>query len=127
MFDALPFTVATPISLTAYVFFAAWLVLVNRWLRQSRALRGTARLGQYLGISAIAGAAIAGLGVLPAAMSWPQLATFAIGGLLFAIAILGTPIWLLLLGRSFANAPDAIPRIHPGEATQPAPEPGRVP
>jgi hypothetical protein len=106
VFDTLPFTVATPISLIAYVVFAAWLLLVNRWLRQSQALRRPARLGQYLGISAIAGAAIAGMGVLPAAGSWARLAMFAAGGLLFGIAILGTPVWLLLLGRSFTNIAD---------------------
>lgn len=101
--DVLPFTVATPISLTAYVLFAAWLLLVNRWLRQSQVLRRPARLGQYLGAAAIAGAVVAGVGILLPITSWPQLVLFATGGLLFGFAILGTPIWLVLLGRSLAD------------------------
>ncbi|MGI5237925.1 hypothetical protein [Dactylosporangium sp. CA-139066] len=127
VFGAVPFTVATPISLIAYLLFAAWLLLVNRWLRQSQALRGPFRLGQYLGAAAIAGAAIAGLGALPPAMSWPRLAVFATGGMLFGIAILGTPIWLLLLGRALTNTADATRPAHIHETGQPAHESGLVP
>lgn len=126
VFDVLPFTVATPISLIAYVVFAAWLLLVNRWLRQSQALRRPARLGRYLGISAIAGAAIAGMGVLAAARSWPQLTMFAAGGLLFGFAILGTPVWLLLLGRSLANLAD-MNRRPDIDTARPTAEPSRSP
>ncbi|HEX6873987.1 MAG TPA: hypothetical protein VF163_23040 [Micromonosporaceae bacterium] len=126
VFDILPLSVATTISLIAYVVFAAWLLLVNRWLQQSHALRRSARLGKYLGISAIAGAAIAGTGVLAAARSWPQLAMFAAGGLLFGFAILGTPVWLLLLGRSLANL--AHMNRRPGvDAARATAEPSRLP
>jgi hypothetical protein len=105
VFGALAFEVSTPISLAAFLVFAGWLFLVNRWLRQSAALGPrVARLGEFFGAGSLAGGAIVGLGLLLPWTSWPQLVVFGAGGLLGVVAMLGIPIWFLLLGRHLAGA-----------------------
>jgi hypothetical protein len=108
VFGALTFEVSTPISLAAFLVFAVWLFLVNRWLRQSAALGPrVARLGEFFGAGSLAGGAIVGLGLLLPWTSWPQLVVFGAGGLLGVVAMLGIPIWFLLLGRHLAGAAQA--------------------
>ena len=51
-----------------------------------------------------AGGAIGGLGLLLPWQSGPQLVAFGAAGLLAAVAMLGIPIWFLLLGRHLAVA-----------------------
>jgi hypothetical protein len=105
VFGTLPFEVSTPISLAAFLVFAFWLFLVNRWLRRSAALGPrVARLGEFFGAGSLASAAIVGLGLLLPWTSWPQLVVFGVGGLLVVVAMLGIPIWFLLLGRHLAGA-----------------------
>ncbi len=96
----LAFEVQAPIAVSAGMVLFLWLLLVNRWLRLSGALRSrVARLGEFLGAATLAGGAIVGLGFLLPWMSWPQLIFFGIGGVLAVIGMLGTPFWFLLLGR----------------------------
>jgi hypothetical protein len=115
VFGALTFEVSTPISLAAFSVFAVWLLLVNRWLRQSAALGPrVARLGEFFGAGPLAGGAIVGLGLLLPWTSWPQLVIFGVGGLLAVVAMLGIPIWFLLLGRHLAGAAQGALSQEPG-------------
>ena len=103
VFGVLAFNVQTPIMVGAWMVLCVWLLLVNRWLRLSDALRPRlARFGEFVGASTLAGGAVVGLGFLLPWMSWPQLVVFGIGGLLGVIGGLGIPVWFLLLGRHLA-------------------------
>ena len=96
----LAFDVQAPIMVAAWMVLCLWLLLVNRWLRLSGALRPrVARLGEFLGMGTLTGGAAVGLGFLLPWMSWPQLVMFGVGGLLGVIGMLGIPVWFLLLGR----------------------------
>ena len=99
----LAFEVATPITMAAWIILCLWLLLVNRWLRLSKALPvRLARLGEYLGAGTLAGYVIVGLGLLLPWMSWGQLVVFGLGMLIGLPAWLGIPVWFLLLGRHLA-------------------------
>jgi hypothetical protein len=100
----LGFEVQAPIMRASFVVFSGWLFLVNRWLRGSARLGWRiARLGERLGASTLAGAAIVGLGfVLP--WQWLRLAVSGVGALLVVLAMLGIPIWFLRLGRHLDRA-----------------------
>jgi MFS family permease len=99
----LAFEVATPIAMAAWIILSLWLLLVNRWLRLSDALRPRlTRLGEYLGAGTLAGYVIVGLGLLLPWMSWPQLVVFGVGGLIGLPAWLGIPVWFVVLGRYLA-------------------------
>ena len=103
VFGVLAFEVQAPIALGAGMIFFLWLLLINRWLRQSGALQPrVARFGEFLGTGILAGGALAGFGFLLPWMSWPQLIFFGAGGALAVIVMLGTPFWFLLLGRQLA-------------------------
>ena len=96
----LAFEVQAPIAMGAWTLLCLWLLLINRWSRQSGAFRpSVARLGEFLGAGMLAGGAVVGLGLLLPWMSWPQLILFGAGAVLTAITMLGTPFWFLLLGR----------------------------
>jgi hypothetical protein len=95
----LPFSVQLPITLTAFLGLAAWILLVS-----GPDLGGPVRrLGLLCGGAALAGAAVAGLGALLPAMSWPQLALFGIGGVPAVLAVLAMPLWFLRLGRALRS------------------------
>ncbi len=50
VFEVQRFNVQTPIAMAAWIVLSLWLLLVNRWLRLSAALRPRlARLGEFLG------------------------------------------------------------------------------
>ena len=99
----LAFEVATPITMAAWIILCLWLLLVNRWLRLSKALPvRLARLGEYLGAGTLAGYVIVGLGLLLPWMSSGQLVVFGLGMLIGLPAWLGIPVWFLLLGRHLA-------------------------
>ena len=99
----LSFEVETPIAMAAWIVLCVWLLLGNRWLRLSGALRPrVARLGEYLGAGALAGYVVVGLGLLLPWMSWPQLVVFGVGVLIGLPAYLGIPVWFVLLGRHLA-------------------------
>jgi len=101
----LSFEVVTPISMAAWVVLCVWLLLLNRWLRVSGALRlRVARLGEVLGAGVLAGYVIVGLGFLLPWMSWPQLAVFGVGVLIGLPAYLGVPVWVVLLGRHLGTS-----------------------
>jgi len=99
----LAFEVATPIAMAGWIILSLWLLLVNRWLRLSAALRPRlARLGEFLGAGTLAGYVVVGLGLLLPWMSWVQLVVFGVGGLIGLPAWLGIPVWFVLLGRHLA-------------------------
>jgi len=99
----LAFEVETPIAMAAWIILNLWLLLVNRWLRLSDALPSRlARLGEFLGVGALAGYVVVGLGLLLPWMSWPQLVVFGVGVLIGLPAYLGIPVWFVLLGRHLA-------------------------
>lgn len=99
----LAFEVQAPIAMGAWPLPCLWLLLINRWSRQSGALRpGVARLGEFLGAGMLARGAVVGLGLLLPWMSWPQL--ILCGAILAAITMLGTPFWFLLLGRHLGES-----------------------
>jgi hypothetical protein len=101
----LAFEVVTPISMAAWVVLCVWLLLLNRWLRVSGALRPrVARLGEVLGAGVLAGYVIVGLGFLLPWMSWPQLAVFGVGVFIGLPAYLGIPVWFVLLGRHLGTS-----------------------
>jgi hypothetical protein len=101
----LAFNVQVPIMVAAWMVLCLWLILINRWLRLSAALRPRlARFGEFLDSGTLAGGAVVGLGFLLPWMSWPQLVVFGAGGFLGVIGVLGVPVWFVLLGRYLAAA-----------------------
>jgi hypothetical protein len=95
----LPFSTQLPITLTAFLGLATWILLVSPDLDGQ-----VRRLGRLCGGAALAGAGVAGLGALLPAMSWPQLALFGIGGVPAVLAVLAMPLWFLRLGRALRSA-----------------------
>jgi hypothetical protein len=96
----LAFEVETTIAMAALVFLSLWMLLVNRWLRQSKAWPyRLARFGELLGAGFLAGYVIVGLGLLLPWMSWPQLVVFGVGILVGLPGYLGIPVWFVYLGR----------------------------
>jgi hypothetical protein len=104
----LSFSVATLIAAVAIQVLAAWLFLVNRWLRRSPDWwLPVARLGQLLGGAVLCGAAVVAFGLLLPWGSWPQLPVFGVGALPGFVAYLAIPVWFLILGRHLAQSPQA--------------------
>ena len=97
----LAFEVETTIAMmAALVFLSLWMLLVNRWLRQSKAWPyRLARFGELLGAGFLAGYVIVGLGLLLPWMSWPQLVVFGVGILVGLPGYLGIPVWFVYLRR----------------------------
>jgi hypothetical protein len=61
----LAFNVQVPIMVAAWMVLCLWLILINRWLRLSAALRPRlARFGEFLDSGTLAGGAVVGLGFL---------------------------------------------------------------
>jgi hypothetical protein len=101
----LAFEVETTIAVAALIFLSLWMLLVNRWLRQSHAWPyRLARFGEFLGTSFLAGYVIVGLGLLLPWMSWPQLVVFGVGILVGIPGYLGIPVWFVFLGRYLGSA-----------------------
>ena len=101
----LAFEVETTIVMAALVFLSLWMLLVNRWLRQSNAWPyRLARFGELLGAGFLAGYVIVGLGLLLPWMSWPQLVVFGVGILVGLPGYLGIPVWFVFLGRCLGSA-----------------------
>jgi len=101
----LAFAVETTIAIAALVFLSLWMLLVNRWLRQSKAWPyRLARFGELLGAGFLAGYVIVGLGLLLPWMSWPQLVVFGVGLLVGLPGYLGIPVWFILLGGYLGSA-----------------------
>jgi hypothetical protein len=101
----LAFEVETTIAIAALVFLSLWMLLVNRWLRQSKAWPyRLARFGELLGAGFLAGYVIVGLGLLLPWMSWPQLVVFGVGILVGLPGYLGIPVWFVFLGRYLGSA-----------------------
>jgi hypothetical protein len=97
---ALSFEIQTPVAIAAWIILSLWLLLVNRWLRQSDALPyRLIRLGELVGVGFLAGYLIVGFGLLLPWMSWPQLVVFGFGVLVGLPAYLGFPVWFVVLGR----------------------------
>jgi hypothetical protein len=99
----LAFEVETPIAMASWIVLCLWLLLVNRWLRLSGALRPrVARLREVLGAGVLVGYVAVGLELLLPWMSWPQLVVLGVGVLIGLPAYLGIPVWFVLLGRHLA-------------------------
>jgi hypothetical protein len=119
----LPFEVQTPIAIGASILLAAWLFLVNRWMRRAGTLDARiTRVGQVIGAATLASLAgvLTGLLLLPWA-SVPQIAVLAIAGLPGVVAWLATPVWFLMLGGRLAAL--AAARRSPAHDTRPEEKP----
>jgi hypothetical protein len=100
----LPFEIQAPIAIGASMLLAAWLFLVNRWMRRAGTLDPRiTRVGQVAGAATLVSFAgvVAGVVLLPWA-SVLQIVVLVVVGLPGVVAWLATPVWFLMLSGRLA-------------------------
>lgn len=125
----LTLSVQAPIALAGLLVLASWMLLTSRHLH-GHAPASVTRLGVLCGSGVLAGAAVAGSGLLLPAMSWPQLVLLGAGALPGVLAVLAMPVWFLNLGRALrSTATEDAPPQRPASipASTATPNSGRRP
>jgi hypothetical protein len=100
----LPFEIQAPIASGASMLLAAWLFLVNRWMRRAGTLDARiTRVGRVAGAATLAcfAGVLTGLVLLPWG-SVLQFVVLGVTGLPGVLAWLATPVWFLMLGGRLA-------------------------